>query len=259
MDFPPHSAAIRCRRFFCSLIPPRSGMHSGQGRRRLRCRSTGKSIVAAGGPDGGDGGRGGDIIFVADDNLSTLMDFRYKRKYTAPERREWPRQARCSGADGDGPGHPRAPRHCWCSDAPRRTLSWRTCPAPSRWWWPSGGRGGWGNSALCHARPARSPSLPSPACPGEEYGGASLELKLHCGRGPGGLSRTWARSTLIIIMSSARAQAQDRQLPLYARLPRCWASCASGRKHSFVCCRHPGPDRRRGGRRRPGPRFPAPC
>ena len=42
-----------------------------------------EKFVAAGGPDGGDGGRGGDILFVADDNLSTLMDFRYKRKYTA--------------------------------------------------------------------------------------------------------------------------------------------------------------------------------
>ena len=42
-----------------------------------------EKFVAAGGPDGGDGGRGGDIIFVADDNLSTLMDFRYKRKVPA--------------------------------------------------------------------------------------------------------------------------------------------------------------------------------
>ena len=41
--------------------------------------------VPNGGPDGGDGGRGGDNIFVADDHLSTLMDFRYKRKYVAPE------------------------------------------------------------------------------------------------------------------------------------------------------------------------------
>ena len=43
-----------------------------------------EKYVAAGGPDGGDGGRGGDIVFQVDDNLSTLIDFRYKRKYVAP-------------------------------------------------------------------------------------------------------------------------------------------------------------------------------
>ena len=42
-----------------------------------------EKYVAAGGPDGGDGGKGGDVIFVADSNLSTLADFRYKRKFEA--------------------------------------------------------------------------------------------------------------------------------------------------------------------------------
>ena len=50
-----------------------------------------EKYVASGGPDGGDGGKGGDIIFVADDHLATLADFRYKRKYSAE-----------NGANGEG-------------------------------------------------------------------------------------------------------------------------------------------------------------
>ena len=56
-----------------------------------RLLSIGKKYVAAGGPDGGDGGNGGSIVLRVDDNLSTLMDFRYKRKYVAP-----------NGMDGQG-------------------------------------------------------------------------------------------------------------------------------------------------------------
>ncbi len=42
-----------------------------------------EKYVMNGGPDGGDGGKGGDILFLADENSHTLLDFRYKRKYTA--------------------------------------------------------------------------------------------------------------------------------------------------------------------------------
>ena len=42
-----------------------------------------EKYVMNGGPDGGDGGKGGDIIFLADENCHTLLDFRYKSKYTA--------------------------------------------------------------------------------------------------------------------------------------------------------------------------------
>ena len=42
-----------------------------------------EKYVAAGGPDGGDGGRGGDIIFVVDKDSNTLIDFRYNKKYKA--------------------------------------------------------------------------------------------------------------------------------------------------------------------------------
>lgn len=42
-----------------------------------------EKFVAAGGPDGGNGGKGGDVVFVADNRLSTLLDFKFKRKFVA--------------------------------------------------------------------------------------------------------------------------------------------------------------------------------
>ena len=55
--------------------------------------------VAAGGPDGGDGGRGGDIIFEVDDGLNTLTDFRHVRKYVAEDGEQGGKK-RCHGANG---------------------------------------------------------------------------------------------------------------------------------------------------------------
>ena len=57
-------------------------------------------FVAAGGPDGGDGGRGGDVIFEVDDGLNTLTDFRHVRKYVAGDGEQGGKR-RCHGADGE--------------------------------------------------------------------------------------------------------------------------------------------------------------
>ena len=59
-----------------------------------------EKYVAAGGPDGGDGGRGGNVVFTVDENMSTLMDFRYKRKYVAGNGANGMGK-RCYGKDGD--------------------------------------------------------------------------------------------------------------------------------------------------------------
>ncbi len=56
--------------------------------------------VTNGGPDGGDGGKGGDVVFVADSGLNTLMDFRYKRMFKAGVGQDGGKR-NCTGADGE--------------------------------------------------------------------------------------------------------------------------------------------------------------
>lgn len=60
-----------------------------------------EAYVPEGGPDGGDGGRGGDVIFEADRNLRTLMDFRYKRKYVAEDGHNGTKKKRYGAAGKD--------------------------------------------------------------------------------------------------------------------------------------------------------------
>ena len=59
-----------------------------------------EKYVSAGGPDGGDGGRGGNVIFEVDEGLNTLQDYRMKRKFVAKDGEQGGKK-KCHGADAD--------------------------------------------------------------------------------------------------------------------------------------------------------------
>ena len=132
-----------------------------------------EKFVAAGGPDGGDGGRGGDIIFVVDDHLTTLMDFRYKRKYVAPEGGKGGASL-CHGKNAENLVI-KVPLGTVIKDAESglviADLSDHTPVTIAK-----GGRGGYGNAHF--ATPTRQiPKFAKPGMPGEDIQ-VTLELKL---------------------------------------------------------------------------------
>lgn len=157
-----------------------------------------EKYVAAGGPDGGDGGRGGSVIVQVDDNSSTLMDFRYKRKYVAP-----------SGADGEGGRRSgkdgasliiRVPRGTLIRDAETNEII-KDMSDKEPFVLCKGGRGGWGNSH--YATPTRqAPHFAKSGIPGESHE-VCLELKLLADVGLIGFPNV-GKSTLLSVVSKAQ-------------------------------------------------------
>ena len=157
-----------------------------------------EKYVAAGGPDGGDGGHGGSVILSVNDNMSTLLDFRYKRKYSA-QAGENGSGKRCHGKRGENLVI-QVPRGTVVRDAESNQIIIDMSTGED-FVIAKGGRGGWGNSHF--ATPTRQvPRFAKAGLKGEERD-IILELKLLADVGLVGFPNV-GKSTLLSVTSNAR-------------------------------------------------------
>ena len=156
-----------------------------------------EKYIAAGGPDGGDGGHGGNIVLRVSDHMSTLLDFRYKRKYTAPAGADG-KGSRCKGKRGEDLVI-NVPRGTVVRDAETQQVI-VDMSSGEDFILCRGGRGGWGNQHF--ATPTRQvPRFAKSGLPGEAHE-VVLELKLLADVGLVGFPNV-GKSTLLSVTSNA--------------------------------------------------------
>lgn len=190
-----------------------------------------EKYIASGGPDGGDGGRGGDIVFVVDTNVNTLADFKYKRKYKAQ-----------NGSDGSGSRRNgrrgedliiRVPQGTVIREAESGAVMC-DMSAEKPFVAAKGGKGGWGN---CHfATPTRqTPRFAKSGAPGEEWE-VTLELKLLADVGLLGFPNV-GKSSFISVVSEAKPVIADYH---FTTLTPVLGVVSMGEGSSFVIADIPG-------------------
>ena len=157
-----------------------------------------EKYVASGGPDGGDGGHGGSVVLHVNDNLTTLLDFRYKRKYTAQ-----------AGVNGMGRKMAGKRGENLVIDVPRGTVVRDAetgaiivdMSTGEDFILAKGGRGGWGNAHYATAT-RQVPRFAKAGLKGQERD-VILELKLLADVGLVGFPNV-GKSTLLSVTSNAR-------------------------------------------------------
>ena len=163
-----------------------------------------EKFVPRGGPDGGDGGRGADVILRADAQLTTLMDYRYRQQYKAEN------GAKGFGSNSTGRSGDdlvlRLPPGTVVRDVETQEVLGELLRDGDEFVVAKGGKGGWGNARFATAT-NQAPRRADPGEPGEERR-IALELKLIADVGLVGEPNA-GKSTLLSAVSAATPRVAD--------------------------------------------------
>jgi GTPase len=163
-----------------------------------------EKFVPAGGPNGGNGGHGGSVYFKAVENLQTLLDFRYRRRFKADDGKKGGTK-NCTGASGDDLII-EVPCGTIVYDINTEEVLADLTLQDEQYCVAAGGKGGLGNQCFL-TNSNRAPERAMPGKPGEELK-IALELKLLAEVGIIGLPNA-GKSTLISALSAARPKVAD--------------------------------------------------